>query len=258
LNGVRVEWNQQAFEWGRQMAHAPETVTDLIDRTNPGDQLLSDDELIEKYAEELVAYQDRAYSDRFRSLVGKVKTAETKNAPGMKGLTEAVARYAYKLMAYKDEYEVGRLYSDSEFKRKLADTFEGDFKLEFNLSPPSIAPKDKVSGLPKKMTFGSWMLPAFNILAKLRFLRGTVFDPFGRTEERRAERNAIDNYEKTVEELIGSLHADNHALAVQIASIPEQIRGYGYVKEEHLQSARACEADLLNAWRAGTTEREAA
>ena len=169
-----------------------------------------------------------------------------------------MARYAYKLMAYKDEYEVARLHSDPAFRRKLDEQFEGDFKLQFNLSPPAIAPKDKVTGLPRKMTFGGWMMLVFGLLARLRFLRGTAFDPFGRTGERKTERRLIVDYENTVAELLEALNADNHALAIKIASIPEQIRGYGHVKDEHIAKARNCEKDLLDAWRSARNAKEAA
>ena len=252
LNGVKVEWNQQAFEWGRRAAHNLDAVVSLIDTgasEAPTMEELSIDELIERRASDLATYQNKAYSDRYRSLVSKARAAESSRAPGMNGLTNAVALYSYKLMAYKDEYEVARLYSAPEFRRKLAEQFEGDYKLEFNLSPPAIAPKDKVTGLPKKMRFGAWMTPVFGLLAKLRFLRGTPFDPFGRSQERRTERQLIVDYENTIAELLADLDNGNHALAVQIASIPEQIRGYGYVKDRHIEGAKACEGELLESWR---------
>ncbi|MFK8030141.1 MAG: indolepyruvate ferredoxin oxidoreductase family protein [Gammaproteobacteria bacterium] len=251
LNGVKVEWNQQAFEWGRRAAHDIKSVLKAVDSTikhKPvAERSLAD--VIEDRKRELTLYQNSAYADRYASLVQKTREAESKQAVGLSGLTEAVARYAYKLMAYKDEYEVARLYSDPEFKRKLTEQFEGDYKLQFNLSPPAIAPKDKVTGLPKKMTFGAWMMPAFGLLAKLKFLRGTAFDFFGRTDERKMERQLIVDYEKTIAEVLETLSNDNHALAVEIASIPEQIRGYGHVKEEHVEKAKDIETKLLAAWR---------
>ncbi len=214
--------------------------------------------MIEHRAIDLTDYQDAAYAQRYRDLVATVRATESERTPGLAGLSEAVARYAYKLMAYKDEYEVARLHSGPEFRRKLDEQFEGDYKLQFNLSPPAIAPKDKVTGLPRKMTFGPWMMPVFGLLAKLKFLRGTAFDVFGRTAERRMERQLIADYENTMGELIGELSNDNHSLAVQIASIPEQIRGYGHVKEEHVAKARACEAELLAAWRGEAMQDQAA
>jgi len=261
LNGVKVEWNQQAFEWGRRAAHNLESVVALTDSgkangTSP-DALSVDDFIVRRVAD-LTVYQNKEYAQRYQLLVKKVQDAEAAKSPGMSGLTGAVARYAYKLMAYKDEYEVARLHSDPEFKRKLAEQFEGDYKLQFNLSPPAIAPKDKVTGLPRKMTFGAWMMPAFGLLAKFKFLRGTAFDLFGRTDERKMERQLIIDYEETIGELLKTLNNDNHALAVQIASIPEQIRGYGYVKEEHVEKAKDCEKDLLSAWRDKSPSREVA
>ncbi len=258
LNGVKAEWNQQAFEWGRRAAHNLDAVLDLIDG-GEGDQApKSLDELIEDRATDLIAYQDEAYARRYRDLVARVREAEQSRAPGKSGLAEAVARYSYKLMAYKDEYEVARLYSDPEFRRRLNEQFEGDIKLQFNLSPPAIAPKDKVTGLPRKMTFGGWMMPVFGLLARLRFLRGTVFDLFGRTDERKMERQLIVDYEATVDELLKTLDDGNYELAVKIAAIPEQIRGYGHVKEEHIEKARICEKDLLDAWRSTTGTKAAA
>ncbi|MEJ2129754.1 MAG: indolepyruvate ferredoxin oxidoreductase family protein [Woeseiaceae bacterium] len=183
LNGVKAEWNQQAFEWGRRAAHNLDAVIELVDRNDSSQAPQALDEFTERRAEDLIGYQDRAYANRYRDLVSQVRNAEESRTPGKSDLADAVARYAYKLMAYKDEYEVARLHSDPEFRRKLNEQFEGDYKLQFNLSPPAIAPKDTVTGLPRKMTFGSWMMPVFGLLARLKFLRGTVFDPFGRTDE---------------------------------------------------------------------------
>ncbi|MFK7885246.1 MAG: indolepyruvate ferredoxin oxidoreductase family protein [Gammaproteobacteria bacterium] len=252
LNGVKVEWNQQAFEWGRRAAHNLDAVLAIVDGGKADSaEVLSNDDFIARRVEDLTAYQNEAYAQRYQSLVDQVRQAEARSAPGMTGLSEAVARYAYKLMAYKDEYEVARLYSDPEFKRKLNNQFEGDFKLQFNLSPPAIAPKDKVTGLPRKMTFGAWIMPAFGLLAKMRFLRGTALDFFGRTDERKMERQLIVNYEKTIGMLLETLSNDNHALAIQIASIPEHIRGYGHVKEQHVEQAKRTEAQLLTTWDQG-------
>jgi indolepyruvate ferredoxin oxidoreductase len=258
LNGVKIEWNQEAFEWGRRASHNLDSVLKLVDGQT-GVKPYADltlDEVIERRSVDLTNYQNATYADRYRDLVNKARVAEQSLAAS--GLADAVAKYAFKLMAYKDEYEVARLHSDPEFKRKLAEQFEGNYKLEFNLSPPAIAPKDKVTGLPKKMTFGAWMMPAFGVLAKLKFLRGTAFDFFGRTDERMMERQLIVDYESTMGELMNSLSNDNHALAIQIASVPEKIRGYGHIKLEHVESAKACEAQLLAKWRDDSFDQEAA
>jgi indolepyruvate ferredoxin oxidoreductase len=152
-------------------------------------------------------------------------------------------------MAYKDEYEVARLYTSGPFRERLDQQFEGDFTLEFHLAPPLLAPRDAYTGMPKKISFGPWMFRAFALLAKLRRLRGTAFDIFGRTAERRMERQLIVDYETVLRELAAALTPDNHALAIEIARIPEQIRGFGHVKERNLRIAREREAILRAAFR---------
>ena len=169
-------------------------------------------------------------------------------------LTDAVARNLFKLMAYKDEYEVARLHTDPAFLAKLADQFEDGFKLKYHLAPPLLAAKNAKGELVKK-TYGGWMKSAFGVLAKFKGLRGTAFDVFGYTEERRMERALIVEYRALVDELLGSLSADRLADAVALASLPEEIRGYGHVKERHLVKARAKWDTLLAAWRAGARRR---
>ncbi|MGS1077353.1 indolepyruvate ferredoxin oxidoreductase family protein [Pseudoxanthomonas beigongshangi] len=205
------------------------------------------DELIARRVAFLTEYQDAAYAARYRDLVTRVRGAENVKAPGSTALTEAVARYFFKLMAYKDEYEVARLYTSGEFQRRLQQQFEGDYEVRFHLAPPLFAKKDAQGRLMKK-EYGPWMFKAFGLLAKLRFLRGGAFDVFGRTAERRGERQLIGDYERTLDQLLASLDADRLGLAVDIASIPEHIRGYGHVKERHLHEAKAREADLLARW----------
>lgn len=205
------------------------------------------DELVERRVRFLTEYQNAAYAARYRALVDRVRTAEWDKA-GSTALTETVARYYFKLMAYKDEYEVARLYTSGEFQRRLQQQFEGDFQVHFHLAPPLFAKKDEQGRLVKQ-EYGPWMLKAFGLLAKLKFLRGGTFDIFGRTEERRGERQLIADYEQTVALLLEGLSDDRVALAVGIASIPEHIRGYGHVKEAHLHKAKAREAVLLAQWR---------
>jgi indolepyruvate ferredoxin oxidoreductase len=215
------------------------------------------DEMIQRRVEFLTAYQNAAYARRYQSLVERVRREEQTGAKGFTGLTEAVARYYYKLMAYKDEYEVARLYADPAFTQKLQAQFEGEYKLRFHLAPPLLAKRNEQGELVKR-EYGPWMFTAFRLLARLRFLRGSALDVFGYTEERRTERALIADYEKTVDELLARLIPDNHALAVQIASIPEEIRGFGHVKRRHLKAAKEREAKLLAAYRAPITSRAAA
>ena len=167
----------------------------------------------------------------------------------MTGFSEAVARYAYKLMAYKDEYEVARLYTDGEFLRKLNAQFEGDFSLSFHLAPPLLNPPDPETGIATKKQFGPWMFKAFRLLAKFKGLRGTKLDIFGYTEERKTERQLIADYFSLIEDLCTRMTPENHALAVQLAKIPEDIHGFGHVKVRHLKAAKEKEAKLLAALR---------
>jgi indolepyruvate ferredoxin oxidoreductase len=167
----------------------------------------------------------------------------------MTGFADAVARYAYKLMAYKDEYEVARLYTNGDFRTALEEQFEGDYRLVFHLAPPLLARRDPKTGELQKRAFGPWVFTAFKILATLKRLRGTPLDIFGYSAERRTERRLIAEYEAMVEELCGALSPANHGVATELARLPEQIRGYGHVKEKHLKAAKAREAELRAAFR---------
>jgi indolepyruvate ferredoxin oxidoreductase len=257
LNGEAVTVNQTAFTWGRRAALDPAFVESLAAPREAGTDARklsqSLDETIERRIAFLTNYQNAAYADRYRGLVGRVRIAEGGRIPGAEQLSEAVARYLFKLMAYKDEYEVARLYTDGSFAKQIAASFDGDLKLEFHLAPPLLAKHDPVTGRPRKMNFGAWMMQAFGVLARFKVLRGTPFDPFGYSAERRTERKLIEDYRATVEELVAALTPENHALAVEIASIPEKIRGFGPVKEKHLVAAKAEEAALLARFRAGET-----
>ena len=253
LNGVSVEFNRKSFVWGRRAAADLGAVEKLATPAEvvPLSQAFSRnlDEVIERRVALLTAYQDAGYARRYRSLVDRVRKAESEKVSGSTGLAEAVARYFAKLLAYKDEYEVARLYSDPAFLQKIAGMFEGNYRLRFHLAPPILSKPDPATGEARKREFGPWMMKAFGVLAKLRFLRGTPFDVFGHTDERRLERQLIADYEKTVEELAAKLTRENHATAVAIAAIPEEIRGFGHVKARHLAAAKKKEADLLSAFR---------
>jgi indolepyruvate ferredoxin oxidoreductase len=252
LNGAAVKMNQAAFLWGRRAAVDLKAVERLIapkvakvQSTTTAQTL---DERIARREAFLVDYQDAAWSRRYRSLVDRVRAAEAQAVPGSTALTEAVVRYFFKLMSYKDEYEVARLYTSGEFGEKLAAQFEGDYKLRFHLAPPLLSKRDPVTGELRKREFGPWVWHAFKLLAKLKGLRGGALDVFGRTEERRTERALIGEYEATVTQLLAGLVPGKLALAVQIASIPEEIRGFGHVKERHLKAAREKQAGLLAQW----------
>ena len=262
LNGEAVAMNQAAFRWGRRAAVDPDSVEALIapsDAQAAGatDSLhLSEtlDETITRRAAFLTRYQSAAYADRYRARVEDVRRIEATKTPGRTALSEAVARYLFKLMAYKDEYEVARLWSE-EFPQQAIDAqFSGEkLRLNYHLAPPFLARKDPTTGEPRKITFGPWMGNVFAALAKFRFLRGTAFDPFGYTDERRIERALIDDYHRVLGEALDALSPANHHLAVALANIPEKIRGYGHVKTRHLKAAKAEEAALLEQFRARPT-----
>jgi len=254
LNGAAVESNKQSFRWGRLAAVDPARVAAAAvpASAKPDSQRLSEsvDEMIARRAAFLTAYQDAAYARRYTDFVAKVRAAETARLPGKTALTEAVARYYFKLLAIKDEYEVARLYTDGDFLKRIAAQFEGDYKLNFHLAPPLSNKPDPVTGEAKKSTYGPWMMTAFRVLAKMKWLRGTALDVFGKTHERRTERRLITDYEALIDELLPRLAAHNHAIAAELASIPEHIRGYGHVKDRHLKVAKAKEAELVASFRA--------
>jgi indolepyruvate ferredoxin oxidoreductase len=257
LNGVAVENNKAAFEWGRRAAHDWSSVEKLLAPVQVIEFKKRDslEHLIGRRIEFLTAYQNAAYAGGYKAFLEKVRAAE---APlGKTVLAEAVARYLFKLMAYKDEYEVARLHAETGFQEKVAAMFEGDFKINFHLAPPAIAKRNEKGEL-QKMKFGPAMLTGFRVLARLKGLRGTAFDVFGRTEERRTERALIGQYRSSIEQVLASLDAGNHALAVEIARIPEQIKGFGHVKERNLAAARLQWDRLLQQWSHPEAVRQAA
>ncbi len=251
LNGVAVDANKAAFSLGRLAAADPAAARELLHEPAPasaeGETL---DALIERSAHFLVAYQNAAYADRYRRTVASVRAREEAlvGADAPLPLTRAVAEQLRKLMAYKDEYEVGRLYTDGEFEKAIAERFEGDdLRLEFYMAPPALVkPKGGGAKAPRKVRFGPWLFPLLKLLARGKALRGTAFDPFGRTEERRLERRLVAEYEARVAGLAQELTLDKLAVAVAIANVPAQIRGYGHVKLASLAIARARESELLN------------
>ncbi len=250
LNGVQVANNQAAFEWGRRCAHdlaavralyAAQQVIQIVKKP-------SVNELVARRVEFLTGYQDAAYAAGYRAVVERVRQAESALGAGT-AFSEAVAKYLFKLMAYKDEYEVARLHTDPAFVARIESMFEGDYKIVHHLAPPLTAKKNAKGELIKQ-PFGPWVRKAFGVLAKMKGLRGGAFDVFGRTEERRMERRLIVDYQACIDELLKGLSAAKLPLATEIARIPEEIRGYGHVKERHLKAARAKWDGLMAKWRA--------
>ena len=261
LNGVAVAMNQTAFRWGRLAAHDLAAVRDRAAARAPDRRpapATTLEEVVARRVAVLTDYQNAAYADRYQALVERAQAAELRQTPGRQGFALAVARYAFKLMAYKDEYEVARLYSDGAFLSQVRAQFDGKVRLKVHLAPPLLAARDPETGHLKKREYGPWTLRLMGLLARFKILRGTIWDPFGHTAERRMERRLIADYIATVEELARGLTHDRHALAVEIASIPEHIRGFGHVKEAHLAKAEARRADLLAAFRTPPILRTAA
>jgi indolepyruvate ferredoxin oxidoreductase len=251
LNGVQADNNKAAFEWGRRCAHDLAAVRALF-QTAQVIQFVkkpSLTEMVAKRVDFLTGYQNAAYAAEYQAFVDRVHAAERAVASSGTRLSEAVARYLFKLMAYKDEYEVARLHTDAAFSQRIAGMFEGDYRVVHHLAPPSSAGKDEHGHLVKK-SYGPWMRKAMEVLAKMKGLRGTALDPFGRTQERRTERALIQEYRQCIEGLLAELTPERMALAVEIASIPEDIRGYGHVKERNLAAARIKWKALMARWSA--------
>ena len=237
LNGASVDANKRAFEIGREAAI---DLASIMAKVAPPPKLAQTlDEAIEIRASDLTHYQNAAYAERYRAFVGTVRAAEKAVAPDSEIVTQAVARNLYKLMAIKDEYEVARLYTNGAFEKSLRQKFEGRAKLVVHLAPPFLARRNPDTGLPEKHSFGGWMLKALKVLAKGKHLRGTPFDVFGRTAERKAERAALADYEARIERMLGRLTPGNLALAEAYASVPDMIRGFGHVKAANMVKAEA-------------------
>src|SRR5579883_634348 len=253
LNGTAVALNQRAFALGRIAAAHPEKMPEWTrGKESAAPAALTLEEIVTARSALLTDYQDAAYAERYRALVRRVETAECAIAGSNGDLAKAVARTYAKLMAYKDEYEVDRLFASSNFRRYLDETFEGDFKLSFNLAPPLLARRDAGTGRLRKMRFGPWMMPVFRLLARLKFLRGSAFDIFGMTAHRRLERKLIADYEALVDTLLRDLDASNYATAVELARLPETVRGYDVVKETALAEMLKRQEKLLAEFRKPT------
>ncbi len=240
--------NTQAFQMGRLAAHNRAALDALVAKTAPAASVVKLETLAETVAHRvgmLSLYQDDAYAARYKALVMRVEEAERSKAVGRNGLAMAVAKGLYKLMAYKDEYEVGRLYSAPEFKAQLAAQFESHDRLEFHLAPPLLARRDKTTGELRKMAFGRWMFPVFGWLARGKRWRGTRFDVFGYTAERKLERQMIGDYEMVLGEIIERLSPATHATAVKLAGLALDIKGFGHVKLANYEQAKKREAQLL-------------
>ena len=273
-SGVGVEQSIAAFRWGRmavvdrnfvlaevakyapKVAH-PElsaTARAIVEGTGAKGETRR---LLEVRVPDLIGYQDEAYAKRYADVIQRVIAAEAKAAPGKTGLSEAAARYLYKLMAYKDEYEVARLHTDPAFLAQLDAIFPNGYSVKYNLAPPTISKRDAQGHLIKQQ-FGPWMRSAFGWLKKFKGLRGGALDVFGKTEERRSERRLIDEYMQELDAICAGLQPHNHAAAVALASVPDEIRGYGHVKEKSLAEAAALREQRRQAFRSAVPSKPAA
>jgi indolepyruvate ferredoxin oxidoreductase len=265
--GVAVDMGLLALKWGRMAvvdrefvhaeirkyeggpAQAPQLTPSaraIVDSVGASGETKR---LVEIRVADLIDYQDEAYAQRYADVVKRAVQAEKSAAPDKTEFSEAVARFLYKLMAYKDEYEVARLHTDPAFLAKIEAQFKPGHKVVYHLAPPLISKRDPVTGDWQKRPYGHWMLNGFKMLAKLKGLRGGPLDIFGKTDERRHERQLIVDYVNLVDEIGKKLAPANHAVAVQLARVPDEIRGYGHVKERNLKAAKETEAQLLKEFR---------
>lgn len=255
INGVAVENNLKAFAYGRLAAH-DRAALDKILMTHPAYKAQSEQDggisttlpdMIEKRVKYLTDYQDEAYAKRYKDAVDAISMLDKTED---KMLSEAVARFYHKVLAYKDEYEVARLYTDGSFLESVKAQFQGKYKFSFHLAPPIMSGKDDATGRPKKREFGPWMMQGFKLLAKFKGLRGTPFDIFGYSHERKEERELIKEYEHFMDVVrahlaSGTADVESYVICTELLSIPDQIRGFGPVKEKNLKKARAQAALLL-------------
>jgi indolepyruvate ferredoxin oxidoreductase len=252
LNGVAVETNLKAFAFGRLSAHDIDAVNKMVEavlKENDTKEKVSEtlEEMIERRVDYLAAYQNKAYAGRYHRLV--LKVAEQEKAligADSDALTSAAARYYHKLLAYKDEYEVARLYTDGTFLKKLKSQFSGDYKIEFNLAPPVFEQEDPATGRPKKRKFGPWMMHGFRILAKMKVLRGTPLDVFGYHQARKDERALIKHYEALIDTVLAKLSPHTADTCIELLNLPDMIKGYGPVKDENVELYYQRHAELLS------------
>lgn len=247
LNGISVNQNIQAVKWGRLAAVDMDAVQKFATNTLPvdPDHLISEtiDQLINRRQKFLGDYQNQAYADRYTKLLERVRAAD--GTFKRDDLSKIVAQTYFRLMAYKDEYEVARLYTNGNFEHRLQQQFSGDYKVQFHLAPPLLSKRDPQTGELQKQTYGPWVFKAFKVLAKLKGLRGTVFDIFGYLPERKLERQLIRDFEITVDKILEKLTPQTYDAACQLAELPQKIRGFGHVKEKNYEDFKKKEQELL-------------
>jgi indolepyruvate ferredoxin oxidoreductase len=258
LYGRNVDENKLAFDWGRFAAESPEQVERLA-KAKDGEGLAaaSVPEAIARRAQFLTAYQNGAYAERYRSQLDRIAVAEQRIRPGSQLLQEAVAGNYFYVLAYKDEYEVARLHTESGFVESVRRNFGAGARMSFHFSPPLIAKVDPTTGRPRKYELGPWVLPLLRMLAKLRWLRGSRLNPFGWSADRRLERELLASYERLLGRIGSELDDARFDVALALARLPEQVRGFGPIKRAAAERARAAEVQLWRQWNAPVASAEA-
>ncbi|RLA21323.1 MAG: indolepyruvate ferredoxin oxidoreductase family protein [Gammaproteobacteria bacterium] len=240
-NGVAVAYNQRVFKIGRLMAHEPEKVNTLMEQGTPVPEWealsATTEELIKRRESDLVNYQNSSYAQKYTALINQVRNAEKNLEDDSDKITEAAARNLYKLMAYKDEFEVARLYTNGEWKKQIEENFSGDYEIKFHMAPPLISTRDPITGHLKKREFGGWMLTALEFATKFKGLRNSALNPFYNSPERKEDRAVLTHYEAVLARIINELSEENREVALEMARAPEKIRGYGHVRTENIKSA---------------------
>jgi indolepyruvate ferredoxin oxidoreductase len=259
LYGRNVDENKLAFDWGRFAAESLVQVERLASaREGEQHEPSSLEETVARRERFLTSYQDRAYAERYRSRLSRIAAAEQRARPGSDALHEAVAHNYFTVLAYKDEYEVARLHTESGFIESVKRNFGADARMSFHFSPPLLARRDPATGRPKKYELGPWMLPVLRVLAKLRWLRGTKLDPFRFSADRRLERELLARYEALLDRVMAELDDSRFELALALARLPEQVRGFGPVKSAAAERARTAEQQLWQQWAAPAVREEPA
>lgn len=246
LNGVAVEKNLTAFSWGRIAAENPDYVNEALQQAEGLVRRTAPLTLEEQY-EFLTRYQDKNYADQFMATLKDFSDLQSSSSKEKKELHTAIRNNLFKLMAYKDEYEVARLYAETDFADQVKKQFEGDYTINFNLAPPLLARKKDGAGRPKKMRFGPWMFQAFKVLAKFRRLRGTPFDIFGYSHDRKVERKVLAEYLRILETIKSNLSEEKMPVVLELAKLPESVRGYGPVKDAAVAELESKREELLEA-----------
>jgi indolepyruvate ferredoxin oxidoreductase len=255
LYGRNVDENKLAFDWGRFAAESPEHVDRLANaRDVAGVPAKSLPEITVRRVEFLTNYQDRAYAERYRARVERIAAVEARARPGSRELQEIVARNYFKLLAYKDEYEVARLHTAREFVDSIRRNFGARARMSFNFSPPLFARIDPATGRPRKYEFGPWIVPVLHVLAGLRRIRGTWLDPFRYSADRRLEHELIRRYEAVLDRIEAELDESRFDVAMRLANLPHEVRGYGPVKRAAAERSVVVEARLWEEFAAARPE----